>query len=1022
MKVTEIRIWTLLLGMNLSALSLWAQDVLEPQIYMPSPDASAMIKSANIPVDHSTGIPSVQVPLFSLPAKDDLQANVSLNYHASGIKVRERSSVVGTGWNLVAGGTITRIVRGKPDWFGVEDRCDLDGLLQIAASPYCDMAPDIFYFNFLGRGGRFFISNENIAFTQPYQNLDIKFSKHQYNWAPEGNDPKWANSFYDWRITDEQGYTFVFGNLSKAIETTRVMLDGEQKENFESTWHLTKVLSPSGEEILTFNYSQTDELEVTNKVQSVSKVIYEEDDPTIYQTSEEVFSSQVSSVFTKPSYLNSIVSSYGEIKLFYAGLREDLSNGKMLIRVDLNNHLEHRVSTYFLYHSYFNGWNSRHSGNSSGMHSFYDQTYIDEQNWDPNSPYTLEDLPVRRLKLDRITKAVDLSPLDERMYRSFVYNSETGLPDYDSEFIDHYGYYNGGNAQRSSINSSYNYMQSYIDENLLPNIYVKADASYVSDACAITDRIAPYCETSSSVIREFNAPGRKSSFLDAKANILEEIHFATGGYQKIEYESSGYNAAVIRVARISIYDSNGEEIDYMAYSYTNPITFGKPVYHRTYPHIQGGKTLVVSSQSFSDFFDVNGSPIRYGTVQVNYKNGMYQNFEYNNDSDLDPLISYYRNSDLEFEHNLTSTKSPFAPATTQFWKRGLIKKISTHITSRKSDKLLSQVNFNYELDASNVNLTEGYTSNYVSGFGGVHYWDIGTYYYISQPVILSSKIEKTYDQENDNYESVRTNYSYDPATLQLLETEVVSDGYPTYTTEYKYANHNDYDVDPAPISTCFHERLDCLYNCPPDIPGCQSQCEVEYEQCMEPYSEAAIALLRMRQRHMVNIPVEQKKWLEGEDGVKKLMSSNLIIFGLEGNDKQFIRPQSLYTMDGLRTDYLESNDSHVDSEGNFVKSPDFRKVKTFDLYSATTGKLLRETDLTGITTGYEWDDEENYLLATTVNGQRAEVTYKPLVGKETETDVNGNVTTYEYDLQDRLKQIKLNGEVVKQFNYQLINE
>ena len=40
---------------------------------------------------------------------------VSINYHAGGIRVQDIASNVGLGWNLNAGGQITRIVRQLPD-------------------------------------------------------------------------------------------------------------------------------------------------------------------------------------------------------------------------------------------------------------------------------------------------------------------------------------------------------------------------------------------------------------------------------------------------------------------------------------------------------------------------------------------------------------------------------------------------------------------------------------------------------------------------------------------------------------------------------------------------------------------------------------------------------------------------------------------------------------------------------------------------------------------------------------------
>jgi len=60
----------------------------------------------------------------------DISVDVSLSYHATGIKVDEEASWVGLGWVLNAGGIITRQVRGNRDGYGImtmqERHCDGD--------------------------------------------------------------------------------------------------------------------------------------------------------------------------------------------------------------------------------------------------------------------------------------------------------------------------------------------------------------------------------------------------------------------------------------------------------------------------------------------------------------------------------------------------------------------------------------------------------------------------------------------------------------------------------------------------------------------------------------------------------------------------------------------------------------------------------------------------------------------------------------------------------------------------------
>src|SRR3982751_6438258 len=70
-----------------------------PKVISPTPEAQNFLRYGEIPVDISTGVPSISVPLFSVKSRK-LEFPVSASYHASGIKVGDRASVIGLGWVL----------------------------------------------------------------------------------------------------------------------------------------------------------------------------------------------------------------------------------------------------------------------------------------------------------------------------------------------------------------------------------------------------------------------------------------------------------------------------------------------------------------------------------------------------------------------------------------------------------------------------------------------------------------------------------------------------------------------------------------------------------------------------------------------------------------------------------------------------------------------------------------------------------------------------------------------------------
>ncbi len=98
-------------------------DVQTPKLVPPSPDAAALGKYGAIPVDKSTGIPQISIPLYEIKTPR-FTLPISLSYHASGIKVDEIASWVGIGWALNAGGVITRSIVGSPDEWGGRAFCN----------------------------------------------------------------------------------------------------------------------------------------------------------------------------------------------------------------------------------------------------------------------------------------------------------------------------------------------------------------------------------------------------------------------------------------------------------------------------------------------------------------------------------------------------------------------------------------------------------------------------------------------------------------------------------------------------------------------------------------------------------------------------------------------------------------------------------------------------------------------------------------------------------------------------------
>lgn len=161
-----------------------------------------MAKFIDMPVSLSTGIPNVSIPIYSLQLKN-LTVPISLDYHASGVKVDEIASNTGLGWALNAGGNVSQSVNGLSDfgdklgWLSTMDKTPQKGLLksyfgegtipvytsdprygfnEFATKGLLDTEPDVFYFSMPGKSGKFFFDQGGIAHLMPYQKIKVSYT------------------------------------------------------------------------------------------------------------------------------------------------------------------------------------------------------------------------------------------------------------------------------------------------------------------------------------------------------------------------------------------------------------------------------------------------------------------------------------------------------------------------------------------------------------------------------------------------------------------------------------------------------------------------------------------------------------------------------------------------------------------------------------------------------------------------------------------------------------------------------
>lgn len=260
----------------------FSQDTPFQNVIPASPSTAALMKFNDTPVSYFTGLPQIEIPLYDLQG-GSINLPIRLSYHASGIKIDEKSGWVGMNWALNAGGAISRTVMGSvdegssgytkfskniPDWITLPyfNRIfSADSLYQLALCEGYDSEPDVFSYNFGNHSGKFILTSDKkgntTAQTIPHSNLKI-VPKTIHN----------QQKIDCFEVTDEKGFTYVFGYDGEryAIDVAETELSINTYSN--SAWQLLDIISPSKADTVKFTYS-IDEESSTSEYQYIDSLV-----------------------------------------------------------------------------------------------------------------------------------------------------------------------------------------------------------------------------------------------------------------------------------------------------------------------------------------------------------------------------------------------------------------------------------------------------------------------------------------------------------------------------------------------------------------------------------------------------------------------------------------------------------------------------------------------------------------------------------------------------------------------------
>lgn len=1023
-------------------------------------------------VDLYTGTVNINIP-FQEVKENEISLNLGVNYDATGVLVNNVSGIVGQNWSLNAGGSITRKIKGmcfdeliyvpgvnqaggggkqahqvgffysknilnRNDWDtnthlkkilyrAINEFIYPDGLLDEYFTWKLDTEPDIFYFNFFGKSGYFFMGEDGTWRVSSKDNLKVKFDlnndlinptegiKHtQYT----GGDisPTYARkSIGRLTLIDDKGYQYVFGdNDIKSIETNLgSYYDTEFVYASSMKWNLKKVIDPKG--IILFNfeyntgkyflinlYNESPYITSSGLANQNSSVGYTQN-PLNQAGFYHIY--RENGYFYKPSYLKKITGFDGTLVEFNYSEKPNIEYTKS------NNAL-----LDFVYNPLYN---------RKWLNEILSFLYTDEipiSNAYKHTRYVLDNIKIKYNNIVINNFDFQYANSDPRVFlyqiiknnnekHQFFYNQPYNLPGYLSEKTDMWGYYNG---QPTSV--SYATRRAFW-QNFENNKYATRGAVTSKMLSGSLQMIVwPTGGVTNFVFEPHSFRSRINNNLSINNAVLTET-FSNGGgglrIKKIINEEK---------EREFFYNNSFDEMDNNISSgilMYEPLFFSTHNIHEMNVISSGGVYSNVDTNPISgatssangillksDFFNSN---VAYKTVFEKVNNG-YIRYNYNNYDDYpDYYIPGFRSYnktvkkvDHSFERGQLKSKTYFDSNQNELLNKIYVYKIQTELKSKA-------VNYNYFTSD-----WEDHAGADPFGFGifpipspGCESCNsnINPYNIYYSDKVLDSEITTEYFKNGRKIESLKRYYYQSPTDPSYSLIDKIEE-YPDKNNMSKF------------------KTLKFQYPADMDISNPLRQVMID--------------------KNMVGVPLSVTQYNEEQQPVSRTET----IFAKNSSTNNLVLPVSVQK---IKTGYNYTTDETVIS-----------KV-TYDLYDAH-GRVLQYTDETGIPTSLIWgynksqpiariqgatynQIEANVSLDTLRDASDADVdtaseniligllddlrktpalkdhyittyTYDPLVGITSLTGPDGLREYYQYNAQNKLEKVSnADGKVLEEYQY-----
>lgn len=222
-----------------------------------SPEVAKMMSVNNIPVSMNTGMPQINIPIYTVIA-GDISLPISLSYQANGVRLKDRSGLCGVKWSLNAGGMISAsqynknvehvtdvstYVQAGPDMLEVPNYSILYDKIDNILKGSKSYEPLTYSYSFLNYSGSIYYygnrKDPKSYLLIPHNNLKIETD----------------NIINDFKIIDSKGVEYFFKTKERTNSFFRnLYIDSNgSNDNYDSAFFLDYMISSKNNKI-SFTY------------------------------------------------------------------------------------------------------------------------------------------------------------------------------------------------------------------------------------------------------------------------------------------------------------------------------------------------------------------------------------------------------------------------------------------------------------------------------------------------------------------------------------------------------------------------------------------------------------------------------------------------------------------------------------------------------------------------------------------------------------------------------------------------